>query len=295
MAPTFDLMSGELRESIRRNLSLFQYFGTRTMHKPGEILFHEGDPGNELFIIVEGIVELDSHHVIFDSAGPFEIIGEMAIIDGRERTATAQCATDVTVIRIDLQRFRWIIKIDTSFAEILLASLTGRIRMLNKLATQDPLTGAFSRGHFHALSEREFRRARRHETSLALAQIDIDHFKAVNDTYGHAFGDHVLQVLVDAAHTTFRPSDIFGRIGGEEFAVTFPGANEASAMTAVERFRETIHKTHIPTDGQETFQFTVSVGIAVIQDDDESIHALCKRADSKLYEAKRLGRDRVRA
>jgi len=284
---------GALEENVKRNLSLFEYFGQKTHHQEGDILFNEGDPGREMLVVVSGVIELHSNYTIFDSVGPFQIIGEMAIIDGGNRTARAQCATDVTVIRVDLARFRWIIKIDTSFAEVLLSTLSNRIRALNQMATIDALTGAFSRGHYELLAEREFKRSVRHETDLAVLTVDIDHFKSINDRFGHNAGDRVLARLVDAMKSVFRPSDVIGRIGGEEFAILLPQTNQSQALVAADRLVEHIKQAEIVVDGGDVVGFTLSGGISGRRPEDEFISQIQKRADKLLYQAKNTGRNRV--
>lgn len=170
-----------------------------------------------------------------------------------------------------------------------------RIRIqeeLRRLATTDGLTKASNRRHFLELSEKEFQRAKRYQHPMSVIMIDADHFKNINDTFGHDTGDTVLRELTKTVLNELRNSDLFGRIGGEEFAATLPETDEASAIQVGERLRETIAALALKA-GSESFQFTVSIGIAMLGEDDLEFSTILKRADSALYKAKETGRNKV--
>ncbi|MCB1507847.1 MAG: diguanylate cyclase [Hyphomicrobiaceae bacterium] len=165
---------------------------------------------------------------------------------------------------------------------------------LRVLAETDALTGLFNRRRFFAQAETEMVRARRMGSKFSLAVIDIDHFKQINDTYGHNFGDAILTSAADQMCQVLRTRlDILGRIGGEEFAVLMPGSDTEGARHVAERLREacTLVTVGEGKDAQ-AFSITVSIGVAEF-DGDVTIDALYHRADCALYEAKRAGRDRV--
>jgi diguanylate cyclase (GGDEF)-like protein len=122
--------------------------------------------------------------------------------------------------------------------------------------------------------------------------VDIDHFKAVNDRFGHDAGDNVLKAVADVCRSTKRDSDVLARIGGEEFALLLPETNEAAALIAAERLLDHVQKC-CPIIGPETLAVTVSVGIASANSSMSGIATLLKRADDALYEAKRSGRNRA--
>jgi diguanylate cyclase (GGDEF)-like protein len=134
----------------------------------------------------------------------------------------------------------------------------------------------------------------RYRQSLAVLMLDADHFKSVNDRFGHNGGDKVLRSLVFSIRATLRDSDLIGRVGGEEFVVLSPGADMASAMLLAERVRSTVEQTPLVIDGQ-SLTLTVSVGVAVAALNESDGTALLKRADAALYGAKRAGRNRVEA
>lgn len=163
---------------------------------------------------------------------------------------------------------------------------------LKQLATTDPLTGCYNRRHFFELGNKEFERSRRYERPISGLILDIDHFKNINDRHGHPQGDKVLIVSVEACLATLRKSDIFGRIGGEEFAVIFIETSLNEAIKLAERIRHMLSRIIIPAE-TGLIKFTVSVGVTEGRQDDKSLEDILKRADDALYNAKNAGRDRV--
>lgn len=162
---------------------------------------------------------------------------------------------------------------------------------LRQLATIDPLTGAFNRRHFTALADEEVARSRRHERSVSVLMLDIDHFKRINDTHGHAGGDEALRQTVAAIRSQLRVNDVLGRFGGEEFAVLLPETEADGAMVLAERIRAAIE--HLRVKFEDTsIQFTMSVGVATLHGDYD-IEAALNSADQALYQAKTGGRNRV--
>lgn len=159
---------------------------------------------------------------------------------------------------------------------------------LKELAITDPGTELLNRrGLFHALEQ-----ALGPGTSLSLLIIDLDHFKKVNDTYGHACGDRVLREFARVCREIVRDGDAVGRLGGEEFAIVLPRTGLYEARQIAERIRETLERrvTSLPKGG--TIRVTVSIGLALHRE-GEALDALMSRADGAMYEAKCLGRNRV--
>lgn len=166
---------------------------------------------------------------------------------------------------------------------------------LRTLATRDFLTGAFNRRHFVELSERERQRSLRSGSALSLCLFDADHFKRVNDVYGHVAGDHVLTAMARAAQSVLRAGDVLGRLGGEEFAILLPDTELAGARAVAERVRRAVANSAVPNGGSsEAIRVTISIGVAQLQP-DEPFEGLLKRADRALYAAKDLGRDRIQS
>jgi diguanylate cyclase (GGDEF)-like protein len=164
-----------------------------------------------------------------------------------------------------------------------------------QLAITDPLTGIYNRRHFFQMADHEIKRASRNGSSLAVIMFDIDFFKRVNDEYGHACGDLVLQKVASMAGEEFRSNDILARYGGEEFVVLLPDSDLENAGMPAERLRERIEKTPIAGEKGPVF-VTTSFGVSACRPESGEVHILgrlVREADQALYEAKRSGRNRV--
>ena len=163
---------------------------------------------------------------------------------------------------------------------------------LELLATVDSLTETLNRRRFLELAAREVGRARRHNRPLAALLFDLDHFKAVNDTYGHAAGDQTLRQTAAAARGALRDSDVLARYGGEEFVALLPETDLQGAAAVAERLRAAVAAMTIEADGVR-ISITTSVGVAEWRDDEASLERALARADEALYAAKRSGRNKV--
>jgi diguanylate cyclase (GGDEF)-like protein len=159
------------------------------------------------------------------------------------------------------------------------------------VAERDVLTGVFNRQGIERQLEREMAEARRTDGDLSLLFLDLDHFKQINDTHGHAVGDACLRAMVRASVGEMQHLDTIGRLGGEEFLVLLPGSNRRHARDAAERIRRTI-ETRCATVADRPVALTLSIGVAEFGHNDTR-EALLRRADQALYEAKRSGRNRV--
>ena len=169
----------------------------------------------------------------------------------------------------------------------------GLLRKLYESSTRDALTGAYNRRHFDDRLRAEIAFAVRHATDCALILLDLDHFKRVNDTYGHPAGDEILRHLGAIAQRALRTEDVFARFGGEEFAVIVRGASTRGAGRLAERLREALQQQNAVHDGQEV-PVTLSAGCAALSccatPTPEEVVAV---ADRRLYAAKQAGRNRV--
>lgn len=172
--------------------------------------------------------------------------------------------------------------------------LSETISLLVKASTTDFLTGALNRRAFLAAAERGLSRARRNHQPLCLLMADIDHFKRINDTYGHPIGDKMIRHFASCAAGSLRSTDCVGRVGGEEFAVILPGTTLHGGMLVAERIRERFASTTGATArGEQPVTATVSIGLICAS--GGSLEELLVQADQLLYEAKNLGRNRVQA
>lgn len=163
---------------------------------------------------------------------------------------------------------------------------------LHRLATTDVLTQSSNRRHFFECARREFDHARQFGRPLAFLLLDLDDFKQINDKYGHQTGDQVLQRLASCGASVLRRGDLFGRIGGEEFAALFPGCEPALAEQIAERLQREVQRLSFSHEGAP-FGITVSQGLTSLRGDDLSLDALFARADAAMYVAKRQGKNQI--
>ena len=191
------------------------------------------------------------------------------------------------------------IQVDEDGAPLLLTGVNWDVTMhrrmeneLRLLASTDPLTGASNRRHFMDRLNEELERCRRYKTPLVLLSLDIDHFKDINDTFGHPAGDEVLKDLVRLCTRTLRTTDVFGRVGGEEFLAALTLTGLAAGGRTAERLRRNIEEHAVETHG-ESITYTISIGMTQLQESDETIDSLLHRADEALYKAKNNGRNRI--
>ena len=161
-----------------------------------------------------------------------------------------------------------------------------------RLMTMDALTQTHNRRYFNEALEREYQRSLRYHRALALVLFDIDHFKQINDTYGHVAGDSVLRQLARVVKPRLRQQDVLARVGGEEFAVLLPEVEPAGALVAAEKVRRLVESARFLVDQRE-FGCTVSAGVASFDPRLTTPQMLYEAADRNLYEAKRGGRNRV--
>lgn len=205
---------------------------------------------------------------IFQPDATFSLLRETSV-----QTITFLCA------------FCMLILTSVGFTLMILERADERIR---QIAMQDALTGAWNRAHMAEAAHAEMARMERYGHPVALIMADLDHFKRVNDTYGHATGDQVLKSFCDVVRTCIRTTDLFGRWGGEEFLLLLPNSGYASTQKLAERIRATLEQTQFPVIGN----LTASFGFAVCHTADVWENWL-NRADMALYRAKANGRNRV--
>jgi diguanylate cyclase (GGDEF)-like protein/PAS domain S-box-containing protein len=163
---------------------------------------------------------------------------------------------------------------------------------LRRLATTDAMTGCLNRRRFLELAQGEFIRSQRSRRPYTVLMLDIDHFKRINDNFGHPVGDEAIKALVAVCQATIRTPDHLGRLGGEEFAIVLPETTGDGAIFLAERLRKSVSKISLPT-AQGAVEFTTSIGLAEFRPDDISAEATLSRADQALYRAKNGGRNRV--
>lgn len=163
---------------------------------------------------------------------------------------------------------------------------------LQDMASHDPLTRVLNAGAYYRACDQQIHASQRANQSFAVLFIDLDHFKSINDTYGHAVGDDVLRAVAQTLQSAVRRSDIVGRIGGEEFSVFLPNTQVQGAQQLAETLRLAIESIHMEVDGVR-LKITASIGVAAKRYEQETMQAIQQHADQAMYEAKRGGRNRV--
>jgi diguanylate cyclase (GGDEF)-like protein len=188
---------------------------------------------------------------------------------------------------------------ERQLAEVLakqVALALGNLKLKESLRNQsicDPLTGLFNRRYMEESLEREFSRANRNKTSVALVMMDLDHFKRFNDTFGHQAGDTLLRTLGDLLKRNTRGQDIACRYGGEEFVLVLTDSNLAGALQRAEILRQQVRQLSVEYAGQLLGTVSVSMGVALFPDHGTTMGEVLRASDQALYCAKREGRDRV--
>lgn len=177
---------------------------------------------------------------------------------------------------------------------VLSATIVGRAKRLRQLSTMDRLTGLLNRGYFDERADEEMSRAARYGRPLSIALLDADHFKAFNDTYGHAAGDVALRALAAVLRRSLRRSDIVARYGGEEFVLLFPETAVYEAVDKLEAIRAHVEQMGLSLPQLSApVPLTISVGVASFPEDGRTLDDVLFTADARLFGAKRSGRNRV--
>ncbi|ERJ17764.1 Putative diguanylate cyclase GGDEF domain protein [Salinisphaera shabanensis E1L3A] len=195
------------------------------------------------------------------------------------------------------QRFETTRRREFMALELARAEIERRAALEAKLLEQaqtDPLTGAFNRRAYAGAAQREMCRARVSGQPLSFVMLDLDHFKRVNDTFGHATGDAALVSTANLCREVLRESDIFGRLGGEEFILIMPGTDQYQARAIAETIRTRLAGSDL-VSGSHCVRLTATLAVTQFDASDEDLDDVLRRADAALYEGKNAGRDRVEA
>jgi diguanylate cyclase (GGDEF)-like protein len=275
--------------------------------EPGDVLIHAGRMPPRLHFVLEGslAVRLEGPEAeTVASVGPGESVGELSVIDGIPPCAWVVAVEPARILTLESTSAWALTRSSHRFCLALLHNLADRLRANNltvetstrrrrqaeQAALMDGLTGVSNR---RWIEERLPPLASECGSRLAVALLDIDHFKTFNDTYGHQAGDEVLRGVADALQTQLRPGDVLARYGGEEFLVVLPGQPLQVAVGVAERLRRSLAGLLlIAADGRPLPPITVSIGVA-LQEKDMGCDRLIAAADAALYEAKQGGRNRV--
>ena len=278
--------------------------------RPGDVLIEQGARTDAMFVVLSGELSvhldaLDQDPVAVIAQG--EIVGELSMLDGSGASAHVVARVECHLLEVKEEDFWRLTNASHSFAVNLLIKLAARLRANNatvsknvqkrrqyeRAAMFDGLTGIHNR---RWLDDTLHRMVRRHASTggnLAVALLDVDHFKQFNDKHGHAAGDHVLTHVATTVAQNLRPTDLVARFGGEEFVIIFPDTSIELAARASDRVRLAVAETKLRMpDGTELPRVTISLGVSQLRR-DEAPAELLKRADMAMYEAKQGGRNRV--
>ncbi|MDH4199430.1 MAG: GGDEF domain-containing protein [Spirochaetia bacterium] len=190
-------------------------------------------------------------------------------------------------------KFRELAK-EQKYIRVLHKEIIKRVELekkLTEMACRDSLTNCYNRGFFLDIAEHEKRKTLRQGTPLSIMLLDIDDFKVINDTYGHAVGDRALRKLIQICKNTLRTGDVVGRMGGEEFAILCVESNKEQTLEIANRLCKNIHDQ----TARMNYHFTVSIGVSEIRAEHKSVDRALHLADLALYEAKREGKNQVKA
>ncbi len=276
----------------------------------GEIILAPDSTNESIYVLLSGrmsvhVGRLDAPALRTLDVG--ECAGEMSIIEDRDPSAWVVAEEDSHLMVIHKDVLWHLVDVSHAFAKNLLSVLSERIRQHNDFladsigtlrkyerhATTDALTGLNNRRWMEDMFPRELSRCRADGRPVSLIMIDVDHFKAFNDRYGHLAGDRALSAVADALRAHFRPTDLLARFGGDEFAALLPGLSGRDARAVGERVRRAVG-CEPPSDGGSRPEagVTISLGVCEIATEDDFRNFL-RRADDALYRAKGSGRNVV--
>jgi diguanylate cyclase (GGDEF)-like protein len=275
----------------------------------GQHLLKRDSNNAALYLLLEGEVEiyLDEEDKPLKKILAGDVIGEISLIDRQSATASAISLCECKVIAISEELVWRLVEQSHLFSINLLRLIAGRFRGVNSQvvhsmkeqrlsehkAAVDGLTKLYNRGWLNETFSLLLERSKNDQHPFSFMMIDIDHFKIINDTYGHPVGDFVLQLAGETLKHLSRTKDFVVRYGGEEMAILLPDTGISDALGIAERVRQTIENKAIEYENGKNFNITVSIGVAAITKSETSAE-LIKRADEALYRAKELGRNQVK-
>lgn len=265
----------------------------------GEILFEQDAPGDGMYWIEAGLLvvlqgSLDEPSLL-TFRHPGQVVGEIALLENIRRTASVAAIVATRLRYLNKEKFQGLLALIPGFGVEIMRLLSSRLREVKpadySAGLYDHLTGALSRQTFDIRLQEEMERARLYQYNLSLVFLDIDHFKNVNDTYGHARGDEVLISFVERVKANLRTIDLLFRFGGDEFVLILQGVDQFRGPALVRHLLDDISRTQFP--GDPPLNLTFSAGVAYFPVDGDTAELLLEAADKRVYHAKRGGRGRV--
>ena len=265
----------------------------------GEILFMQDDVGDGMYWIESGLLvvlqgRLDEPRLL-TFRYPGQVVGEIALLENVTRTASIAAMTQTRLKYLSKEKFQSLLELIPGFGVEIMRLLSSRLREVRpadySAGLYDHLTGALSRQAFDIRLQEEMERARLYQYNLSLVFLDIDYFKEVNDTYGHARGDEALIAFVERIKENLRTTDLLFRFGGDEFVLLLQGVDQSRGPSLVQHLLDDVSTMNVP--GNPPLKITFSAGIAYFPFDGNTAEMLLEAADRRVYHSKRSGRGRV--
>jgi len=269
--------------------------------EPGELLVRQDDPAESMYWIETGVIgilqgDLEDPRLL-GFRYPGQIVGEIALLENIPRTASAVAVVPTHTKSLSKEKFQAFMNLIPGVGIEIMRLLSSRLREVQpaeySAGMYDPLTHAFSRQAFDSRLEEEIKRAQLYRYSISLVFLDLDHFKEINDTYGHARGDDVLVTCVRRIRAELRTTDLLFRYGGDEFVAVLQGTDPARGFAMIQGLLNDTLMT--PVEGDPPINISFSAGISNYPEDALSKEELLKIADDRVYQAKKAGRGRIGA
>jgi len=292
---------------------LYMHMKSRSF-RSGSLLFNEGDPGNEMYVIAKGSISIfvilaNGKELLISEIGEGNFFGEMSIVEQAPRSASCRAIADTECLSLSTDNFNALIHEHPGIASRIMKrmlSITAE-RLANtgsflsqmvqwgdsarKRAITDPATGLFNRRYMDDSFESLITRAKNDGTMISYVMFDMDHFGSLNTTYGLEFGDRVIVRAAEVFRNVFRQQDILVRYGGDEFIFILPDADHSTAKNLCDNLCAAMKMVRF--DEHPELQLSCSMGFSTFPVDADKVEELREKADKSLYLAKEGGRDRA--
>ena len=260
-------------------------------HYPAnEVIFSIGDPGEVMYLVLEGRIEVRVGDHVFDTIEAGESLGEMALLDNTTRSATAVAASDCRIVAIDKPRLLEIVQQHPLFALELTRCAVRRLRVMNKLAQYDELTHLPNRTLFLELCQSALARSSRTSGNIGLLHLDIDHFENINDSLGYATADQLLVQVAARLQSALDEADVLARFGADEFVALIEGVHEETGLAITAQALQQALSAPFVVSGQPLY-VTASIGITCHPAEGHDVQTLVRNAAAAMHSAKENGRN----
>lgn len=274
-------------------------YGIDMVLQPGETLFLENDPANGLYWVEAGVLVILQGDLkkprILTFCKSEHVVGEIALLENIRRTASVAAISETRLKYLSKDKFQGLLSLIPGFGIELMRFLSARLREIKpaeySAGLYDHLTGALSRQAFDLRLPEEITRAQLYRYGFSLVFLDLDHFKEINDTYGHARGDKALIEFTKRIMADLRTTDLLFRYGGDEFVLILQGVDEVRGSAFVQQLLDKMSST--PLSGEPPVTVRFSAGISYYPADGDAPETLLEAADKRVYQAKHNGRGQI--